>query len=82
LEHHRQPAFLGAYVDAAFRRIDRDAVDPNFARGRLLKEVPLHNGTMTTRLTGLSSGAWTFRVVFPTTPTVTRGIVERRITIL
>jgi len=52
------------------------------ARGRLLKEVPLHNGTMTTRLTGLSSGAWTFRVVFPTTPTVTRGIVERRITIL
>ncbi len=37
LKHHRQAAFLGAHVDALFRRIDGDAVDADFASGRLLK---------------------------------------------
>jgi hypothetical protein len=55
LEHHRQAALLGADIDAVLRRIDRDAVDANFARGRLLEAVSCSPGS-TLKLTPRTAG--------------------------
>jgi surface antigen len=51
------------------------------SRGQLIKEVPIRTGTLKTILRGLPRGTWTFRVVFPGTTTVSRGLVERRVRI-
>lgn len=51
------------------------------SRGAVLKEVPLRNGAARTTVTGLPRGTWTFRFRFPTTSTVSRSTVERRIRI-
>ncbi|MGH3508876.1 MAG: CHAP domain-containing protein [Nocardioidaceae bacterium] len=51
------------------------------SRGHVIGRLRLRNGTAKTTLSGLPPGVWTFRVVFPTTPTVSRARVARRVTI-
>ncbi len=51
------------------------------SRGRVLREVPLIDGTARTRLVGLRPGMWTLRIVLPRSATVSKGLVIRRVTI-
>lgn len=51
------------------------------SRGRVLQEIPLQDGSAQATVTGLPSGARTYRFRFPTTSTVTAGVVQRRLTI-
>jgi hypothetical protein len=51
------------------------------SRGRLLAEVPVHDGAATAALTNLSAGTRTVRLVLLATETVARGVLERQVTV-